>query len=196
MKNIIIYGIILGFLASCSDVKKLTAPEYLNYVVEHESEFKVTNSANGVKYNVVYTTLDELMAEQMTDETTDLESLKKIRVEEKKSPNAMFQLCIEVQSGTLFTQHKEDPSVQMKYYAVEFKKSIKAVTSVNDTIDCQNYIFQSNAGFGTKSYMDFQFATGISSITKILINPQYLTESVIEIDLTPLKHTYPELIIK
>jgi len=188
-----LYILLISMIACCG--VRLSAGQYADYVVEHKSELMVSGNQQSIQYQLTYVPIEQLYANALL-EGSDPKELRELKKTDKTRPGTSFSLMIDVGSGTLFSRNSENASVQMKYYALEFKNSIKAITTKKDTIDCQGFIFQANAGFGNKSYFNFDFPGSITNLKKVILHSIYLSDSIVELDLSPLHKNYPELIIK
>lgn len=183
-----------GILTACK-VVRLPAAEYLDYVFEHESDFTVSVQSSDSKVSLIYSPFDETLANaQLSGVAVD--ELKAARKDQTEQKNSAFVLKYEFKSGGLLAQSKAPSAEQMKFYAVDFKQHIVAITANQDTLKCTNYIFEANGNFGNVAYFNFDFNERLDQLKKIQIQSPYLTDSILEFVTEKYNTNYPELKIK
>ncbi len=190
----ILYILTLLLITSCG-VQHLTATEYLDYCVEHESEFTSSGSYSNVSGKLIWYPADRFLAQAQVD-GTDIGELKSVKKEISKKVNTSFALNLSFNTGNLLTQTNASSTEQMRFYAVDFKNNIKAVTSSSDTISCTNYVFESNGNIGGRAHFDFDFPANITTLQKVILYSPYLKDSVMEFTTTGYTTKHPELKIK
>lgn len=195
MKKIIYPLILWSFVTSCG-VKRLGVQDYINYHSTHREDYSVKTNLTSSSATLTYYPLDYFLAESYLD-SVPAKELKELKANEQKKENTAFTLQFDFNKGSLLAQSNVPKEQQMKFYAVNFKHNISAVTSANDTIPCTNYIFEANGNFGNSARFDFEIPVKKESIHKILIYNPYLPDSIIEFDGSKYATTtYPELKIK
>ena len=195
MHRLLFIFFILVFITSCG-VEKMKVQDYLNYYSTHENDYSVNVNFSSNSASLVYCPLDYILAESLLD-SIPVKELKALKTEEGKKSNTAFSLKFRFSKGSLLAQSRAPKEDQMKFYAVDFKHFINAITYANDTIPCTNYIFEANGNFGNTAQFNFEIPLKLESIHKIIIRNPYLSDSLIEFDASKYANaTYPELKIK
>lgn len=188
------YTLTLLLITSCG-VERLTATEYLDYCIEHESEFTVSGTYSAVTGKLIWYPADHFLAQAQVD-GTEVKELKAFKKEITENANSSFALNLSFNSGNLLNQTAVSSTEQMRFYAVDFKNNIKAITATNDTISCTNYIFESNGNIGGRAHFDFDFPANITAIQKVMLYSPYLKDSIMEFTTTTYTTNPPVLILK
>ncbi len=187
-----IYCIALLVVTSCAS--RLTSAQYIEYYNAERQQFELSQEEASLTVKLRIQPLEYFVAK------AELEGGENAELKEfiKSSPKELssFALQLNFNSGNLFNQDKLIASDKMKFYAVDFKKYIKAIDVKGDTLLCSNYIYQTASTIGNSAYFEFDFPASINQIEKVFFFSPYIQDSLIEMNTKLLRTKHPELKLK
>lgn len=192
MKNILFY-IPLIVVASCT-VGRLTSAQYVKYYTENRPKFELSQEESSLTAKLRLQPIEYFAAKSELDgmEASELKEFLKNSPKELSS----FALQLNFNTGNLFNQDKLESSDKMRFYAVDFKKYIKAIDISGDTLPCSNYIYQATSTIGNGAYFEFDIPANINRIEKVFFYSPYIKDSLIEMNTKILRTKHPELKLK
>ena len=188
MRNIIYCVPFLGIISCAS---RLTSSQYLDYYDKNRSEFELLQQESSLTVKLRIQPIEYFVAKSEM-EGVEASELKTYLKESSKELSS-FSLQLNFNSGNLFNQDKLASSDKMRFYAVDFKKYIKAINISGDTLQCSNYIYQATSTVGGTAYFEFDIPTNINRIEKVFFYSPYILDSLIEMNTSVLRPKHPEL---
>ena len=182
------YAIILCLgLVSCS---RVTLEKYAEYRSANDFQYNIDTLANETTYRLTYVPIEEIVVSNVG--SLSKEELKAEYHKMKLVNMSSFQLRM---SSNILSKssNKSQKTEQMEYYAVEFKKHIKAINNLGDTLDCSNYLLLQNGVMGGQLMFEFDFQNQINAIQEIVLNANDPKNTEVRIDLSAFHRKYPTL---
>ncbi len=183
---------LLSLLLSCG-TKRLTASEYLEFYSSKKDSFTTTRDLTSMVCQIKYVPVEYFAARSYLEGVPAAELKEELSADRKISS---YSMKLTFKNGNLYNQLNKPASEQMKFYAVDFKNTIKAVLINNDTVQSSNYLFESASSIGNQAYFEFEIGSKVNQIQKFLFYTPYLKDSIIEIEVQNTSLKLPELKLK
>ncbi len=145
---------------------KLSPKDYMAYIERTKTERTDSVSFEMMDLKLIQSPIEYFVAASLVEGSITSKEAKKLLKE--KSEVTFFGMLVQTKEGGLLDQGSWSRSEQMKYYAVNFKNTLMAVTTKGDTLSCQNFIFQAGASFGNYAYFEFEIPKKGQEIKEII----------------------------
>lgn len=165
---------------------KLLPTEYVQYIINTKNQRTDSVSFDKMDVKLVQTPIEYYVASAFLEGAITQKEAKKMLKE--KQTVTFFGMLIQTKEGGLFDQSSWTRSDQMKFYSIDFKSKVKAISTKGDTVDCQNFIFQAGAAFGNYAYFEFEIPLVENEIKELIFLAQPIQNSIFSCGIKPKNH--------